>query len=222
MLDQITRCVAVFVATLTFGTTEAGAQVVTPEGCSPLATVHRNSCIATTVFSCAAGYQMHTYAYGKFDGVLHYSKDWVFNGYSEPGLDLARTDSSTLVAPIDNLLTKGWMTEEGNFALSTKLFKNRTYALTGESTLGIETVVFNDTVFRAGSTYRDFARQAGGAGFGFEVEFLYSEDRDLRIEGVWTRTSAGGTPDRLAHDIRAVYFEGEAGFMAATSEYGCG
>lgn len=206
-----------FAVSLTPGT----AQIATPAGCTAVATAHRNSCVTTTVFTCEMGYQTHTYVSGQPEGVHFYSDDWVIQGFRSDDIEIARIDTPPLTNQREALFTKGWHAEEGNFALNTKIIKNRVYTLSGETTLGIETVTLNGQEFRRGYFTRLFAPNAGSAGLSFEAELLVSPDFDMVFEGIWSRSAFGSDPERFDHDVRAVYRTGDAGFMAAQSDFGC-
>lgn len=220
---QVTvRGVTALCLLLSFLTVPAWSEVAdTPEGCSAIATAHRNSCIATTVFACESGFQSQTYNRGSLQGQHYYSDNWQVQGYEADGLSLARIDNTPQLLPLSQLFTKGWYPEEGQFALNTSIIKNRIYTLEGETTLGVETATFSDTVFRLGHTKMTFAPKPGGAGLDFDIEIFVSADPDLRLEGNWTRSAFGSDPELLDQQVRAVYFDGDAGFMQTMSEYGC-
>lgn len=106
------------------------AEIVTPEGCTPVVTAHQNSCVTTAVFSCDAGIVYHRFVEETLGARHLYTDQWTPLEWIalEPGLmETARVEQSVLPNTLADLVASGRVEEAGQFTLNSKIIKNRVY-----------------------------------------------------------------------------------------------
>ena len=199
-------------------------RVETPDGCTPVATVMKTVCQATTVFRCANSIESHTYQNGEHAVIHEYQPNWDMVGFRFAGFAGA---SMTAIAGsrddtnLNELIKTGQTEENGKFVMNTRMIKDRPYVLSGQVSLSEDVAEFGGAAFRTGSIKRLFEREPGAGGMAFEVDIYVSEDPDLFIEGSWTRSVFGSETEMFDQTPYAIAWPGEDGFLATMPDQGC-
>lgn len=203
----------------------AWAEMPVPIGCTPAATSHHSLCATSTVFMCSGGIEVHTYVAGNLLAKHLHDENWMMQGYeytNSAAMAFSKVEEGPEPTRLVDLVVNGRVKEGGKFALNTRVIRDRIYTLDGTITLSEEVVNLGGVDFRKGQIDRLFEPKPGGGGLSFQIDILVAPERNLLIEGNMTRSAFGSTPELLEQDVRAVYFEGQSGFMSMQSEYGCG
>ncbi|MGC3940477.1 hypothetical protein ACOTTU_21970 [Roseobacter sp. EG26] len=214
-------------ALLSFGASNAAAQDLAevPEGCQPVATVHKNGCATTTISQCSdATWQAVSYRRGKPLGTLSYDRDWGFfkwQTHESNKLTLELVPGTGTAMSRAALLETGRHDASGEFRLTTNIIEGQPYILTGNTEKTGATEVISGETYTFYKARRLFEREVGKGGLSFEVDVLIAEDRDLMIEGRWSRSVMGGNEEVFEFAPRAIARPGDSGFLATLSEYGC-
>lgn len=219
---MINRLILALAASLCAGPVWAQAQI--PEGCEPLATVHKNGCAVSTLFQCADGFTVHGYHEGRLDQVHYYDSGWGLRGFLYQGNNETRFDTvpGGETMKLSDLVADGEDVELGTMLFSTRVVKGREFTLEGTYTLTDEVVTLDGVDFKSGSFLRMFERPGVEGSRGeFEFDILVSEERNLFIEGSSTRFSEQGEPVHFDNTPRAIRFQGQEGFLASQSQFGC-
>lgn len=214
------------VSLLALMTAPGGLQAQTapvPEGCTPLVTVLKNSCVATTVFDCGDTRLAHTYETGVLTAINVYTPEWEFSEFRYPEEDSVRmvyVEGSGSSLALDQLWDSGETPSSGQFLVSTRVIRDRNYTMSGRNELTGEATL-NGVPFRTGKIYRLFEITPGNGGLEFETEIYVSRDKDLFLEGAWRRSISGNNLEVFDHTPYALAMPDDAGFLADRSEQGC-
>ncbi|MEX0280226.1 MAG: hypothetical protein AB3N13_03425 [Arenibacterium sp.] len=198
---------------------------VVPQGCSPRVTVHKNSCATSIIMQCSDGFEVHGYRDGRRDQGHAYFPDWglaSFDYQGDSGTRFLRVPDEGDWMKLSDLIANGEDTEEGTMLFTTRVVNDREFKIVGRYTLDGEEAYLSGKAFRTGKLKRRFERP-GIESSRLEVEFdiLVSEELNLFIEGSHLTTLFGQDPYFADYTPRAVVFEGEDGFLATSSQYGC-
>ena len=206
------------------GTALAADQVAVPNGCAPLATIHKAMCHTTTMMDCGDRREAWTYNNGEPIVVHVYASDWdmkQFRYADGQALQMTAVPNSGSTMDLADAVASGSVPETGVFLMSTNIIKDRKYTLDGRIEMPGETVDLNGVSFYKGRIYRTFELKPGAGGLEFEVDVYVAQDRDLIFEASWQRSIFGNNLEVFDQTPHAVYFAGEAGFLAAKPEIGC-
>lgn len=199
-------------------------EVAVPEGCMAIATVYKTSCHATTMFDCGASKEAHTFR-SDVPLVVHvYTPDWEMTGFRFAEIEGASMESIPDTGANTNLaqlLTTGKSEEAGQFLMNTGVVKDRKYFLSGQIELKDETVEFGEEKYQQALMHRIFEPKPGAGGMDFEIDVYYSPEKDLLIEGTWSRSIFGSPKETFDQTPYRVLWPGEEGFLATRSEQGC-
>ncbi len=199
--------------------------VPVPEGCKPLATVHKNGCTVSTLFDCGVGKQVLSFHKGKPSQVHQYDANWGLRGFLYQANEQTRFDvkpNSGAMLKLKDLLAEEKDAESGILLFSSRVVKDREFVLEGAFELTGEEVTLDGHTFQQGKLNRAFEREGvEGSRLEFEFDILVSEELNLFIEGAVINKPEGREPVPIDHTPRSIRFEGDPGFLATMSEYGC-
>ncbi|MDW3181482.1 hypothetical protein [Roseobacter sp.] len=203
----------------------ASDAVPVPARCAAVATAHKNGCVATTILQCESGWRALSYRRGSLNNTLHYSAKWDFMKWETEGageMDFAIVPGTGSALNLAELAETGAHTASGDFVMNSNIIRGQEYVLTGDTTATGETLTVSGEEFDVYLADRAFARKEAAQVLNFTTEILVSKSRDLVLEGNFSRAVNYG-PDE-AFDLRPqrIYGPGESGFLATTSEFGCG
>lgn len=220
LILRITTILSLFIG----ASAMAHAQTVpTPENCTPVATVLKNSCVATTIFDCGDTKRSQSYVNGVFEHEHTYSSDWVWRKYGNGRNDLLgleHVDGSGDAMSLAALVDQASSPAAGSYVMKTGRI-DRTFHLRGENLMTGETISLGGVDFQVGKLHRIFEPKPGAGGLEFKIDILVSQDRDLVIEGAWTRNAFGAGEEVLDSQPQAIAWPGEEGFLADRSTFGC-
>lgn len=204
----------------------ASAQTVAvPEGCTPIATVHKTACVVSTLFDCGSQRQILTYHDGTPDQTHMHTRDWGLAGFLYQANSDTRFDAvpgSGDVMTLSDLVADGRDTESGKLLFSTRVIQGREFVLQGEYVLSEDEVTLDGNVFRKGRLNRMFEREGvAGSRLEFAFDFYVSPELDLFFEGSFTSKPEGQDAITFERNPMSIRFAGEPGFLAARSEFGC-
>lgn len=219
------RWIAVLLLSV-FGSVAAAQELAeVPQGCTPQVTVHKNGCRTSVLLMCGAGRQVLTYADGKPDIVHFYDGDWGLAGFLYQANAQTRFDRQPGVGEmldLTDLVADGRDTEDGVLLFSTRVVKNREFLIDGSYTLTDEEVDLSGHMFRKGTLHREMQREGiDSSWLGFDIDIYVSEELGLFIEGDLVNHARGRESFTVDHTPRAIRFEGEPGFLATRSDFGC-
>ncbi|MEX0351086.1 MAG: hypothetical protein AB3N15_16805 [Paracoccaceae bacterium] len=203
----------------------AAAQMQVPQGCTALATVHKNSCAVSTIMDCGQTLLVRGFRDGHADSASVYDGNWgmlefLYRANAETRFTLKPGSGEKL--DLDKLISDGVATENGIFLFNTRVVKNREFNFEGQYTLGDEEVVLDGHSFRKGTVLREMERDGiEGSKIGFGLDLLVSDDLNLMIEGNITRHFEGQDSLTVDQTPRAIRFPDQPGFLATKSEFGC-
>lgn len=222
---MIARLTAALILSVFGGVAFAQEVVEVPQGCTPLATVHKNECRTTTLLMCGKDRQVLTFANGRPDIVHFYDGDWALAGFLYQANANTRFDRKPGVGDmlnLERLIADGQDTEDGVLLFSTRVVKNREFMIQGSYTLSNEVVELSGHMFRKGALRREMQREGiDSSWLGFDIDIYVSEELGLFIEGDLVNHARGRESFSVDHTPRAIRFEGEPGFLATRSEFGC-
>lgn len=211
--------------TLILCTPLAAEQAVVPEGCTPVVTVHKNSCATSVILQCEGGFEVHGYRSGRRDQGHAYTADWglaSFDYQGDSGTRFLRAPGQGEWMNLSNLIADGEDTEDGIMLFTTRVVNDREFSIVGSYTLDGEEAYLSGKPFRTGTLKRQFERPGiESSRLNVEFDILVSEELNLFIEGSYTTTPFEGDPIPADYTPRAVVFEGEEGFLATQSQFGC-
>ncbi|WP_147232874.1 hypothetical protein [Phaeobacter gallaeciensis] len=223
---MIARVMLALIASLMGSLAWAQETIVIPQGCTPLATVHQTACNVTTLLTCGDDQrQALSYKKGNLDQVHLFDANWGLQGFlyqanAETRFDLKPGFGETFV--LADLIKDGADSEDGIMLFSTRVVKNREFLLRGSYDLTGETVDLDGHVFRKGTLSREMGREGiASSWLGFEFDILVSEELDLFIEGSVVNKAEGRDDFEISQEPQSIRFEGDAGFLASMSEFGC-
>lgn len=201
----------------------AQAEVVTPQNCTPMVTISKASCVATTVFDCGERFEEHSYVRGELVDTHLFKKDWALLGYA------LRGDAQEMTVLMENghsltlaqLLREGKGTTQRDVVASLGRLKDLPLKLNATATLTDRTVDLSGNTFQVVELTRVITRSNGANPLEFKFEVLVSEELDLFIEGKYTRATPGAQPELKDYTPLALHFPGEPGFMANRPQEGC-
>ncbi|WP_299825279.1 hypothetical protein [uncultured Roseobacter sp.] len=200
-------------------------RVRVPNACTAVATVHKNSCVTTSIMQCAnSSWQALTFRRGKPLGTTHYDRDWAFvkwETHDANSLTMEHVPGSGISMNIRDLMDIGYHEAQGEFVLTTNIIDGQPYVLSGRTEYSGANVTVGDEEFLVFKADRLFEREAGAGGLAFNVDVLVSLSRELVIEGKWSRRVLDGDEEVLDYTPQAIYERGDPGFLATTSEFGC-
>ncbi|WP_371224894.1 hypothetical protein [Roseovarius sp. 2305UL8-3] len=202
----------------------AANEIPVPEGCTPVVTVMKNSCFATTLFDCGASKEAHSYTDGKLQIIHDYNADWELKEFRLISMNDARMTAvpgTGANMKIKELLEIGSVEENGDFLFNTGVIEDRKYNLDGRVELSDNIVTLSDVPFRKGRIYRTFELEPGAGGLDFEMDLYVSSDPDLVIEASWQRSIKGNNVEAFDLTPQSLIWPGEAGFLTDRSEFGC-
>ncbi|MEM9638455.1 MAG: hypothetical protein AAGA94_12465 [Pseudomonadota bacterium] len=203
----------------------ADGTVRVPDGCTAVATVHKNSCVTTSIMQCAGStWQALTYRRGKPLGTATYDRDWGFTKWETHEanrLTFAHVPGSGVSMNIRDMLDIGYHDAGGEFLMTTNIIDGQSYMLSGRTEATGAVVTVDGEEFIEYQAQRLFEREPGAGGMVFEVDVLVSLQRELVLEGAWSRRIMDSDADVFDHAPRRIADRGEPGFLAATSEFGC-
>lgn len=219
------RVILILLGILLGGTAIAQDGAPVPAGCKPVATVHKNSCTVSTIFDCGSTRQVISYVNGKPDQTHFYDRNWGLTGFLYQANDETRFDleqGSGEVMKLSDLVSDGIDAEHGVLLFSTRVVKNRPFQLDGAFELTDDTVDLSGHTFRTGRLNRMFEREnVAGSRLDFELDIYVSEQLDLFLEGSIISRAEGVDARTTDHTPRAISFEGDPGFLAVRSDFGC-
>lgn len=220
------RCVPFAVLAVTSGAGAVTAQdFVIPETCTAVVTAHNNSCSTTTMLNCGAeGWKGVSYVRGQLSGVSHYSTHWNFVKWETEGaarMVIEIVPGSGAAMDVRDLREKGEHVAEAEFVINTKVLKDQGYVLTGTTKPTGEVVMLGDEAFDVFEGVRTFERRGAKATLNFRFDLLFSQTRDLMLEGRSARAVNNTGWREFAMEPIALRGPGEDGFLATMSEFGC-
>lgn len=212
------------IATLLLAAAAAAAtEVSVPQGCTPIVTIERNSCVATTVFDCGDHFLDHGYVSGVLHDTHRFKKDWAFAGYALRNnlqtLEVLFDEGQSVTLPA--LVETGSARTDRKAMVATGRIKDIEYKLQAEATLGQDTVMLDGHAFRTGTLRRSFVPAKGTNTLVFEFAILVSEELNLFIEGDFARQTHASAPEKIEQAPVSLRFSGEPGFLAQKLEAGC-
>lgn len=223
---MIARVMLAMIASFMGSLAWAQETIVIPQGCTPLATVHQTACNVTTLVACGEDQrQALSYKKGNLDQVHLFDANWGLQGFlyqanAETRFDLKPNVGEAFV--LADLIKDGTDSEDGIMLFSTRVVKNREFTLRGSYELSSETVDLDGHMFRKGTLRREMGREGiASSWLGFEFEILVSEELDLFIEGSVLNKAEGRDDFEVIQDPKSIRFEGDTGFLASVSDFGC-
>ncbi len=202
----------------------AADQIPVPEGCTPLVTVMKNSCFATTVMDCGTSKEAHSYTDGDLQIIHAYAPDWQLEEFrlvSMNGASMTAVPETGSNMKIQELLENGRVEESGEFLFNTGVIEDRKYNMVGRVELSGEDVDLSGVSFKQGRIFRTFELQPGAGGMDFEMDLYVSSNPDLVIEASWQRSIMGNNLETFDLTPLSLAWPGEHGFLADRSEVGC-
>ncbi|MEM7317786.1 MAG: hypothetical protein AAF408_02055 [Pseudomonadota bacterium] len=201
------------------------AKISVPEGCTPIATVHKNSCAVSTILTCDNSFLILGYTSDRPEVAHMYDSNWTLTGFlyqanSETrfDVDLSRGKGMNL----QDLLTDGQDTESRTMLFSTRVVKNREFVMDGQYQMTDQEVDLGGDTYRIGKFQRTLQREGiAGSRLDFEYDFYVSEAENIFIEGAFTRSAEDRQSERVDQTPRDIRFEGDPGFLATSSDFGC-
>ena len=204
----------------------AQSAAIVPEDCTPVATVHKNNCVASTIVTCGEGeHRSLTYRRGKLSSTNSYDADWSFTKWETRGagaMEFAAVPGTGAAMSVAALKATGTHEGTGDFVINSKVIRNQGYTLTGSTNATGETVTVSGEAFAVYHADRAFARKGASQVLTFAVDIYISQSRDLVIEGTGSRGVNDMPMQSFDMTPRAVYGPGDPGFLQTMSEFGCG
>lgn len=196
-----------------------------PESCNAVATVHYSACETTTYLQCGdAGWLGVTHMRGKQLGVTHYGTDWNFLKWETEGsarMTFEIVPNSGKALDWDVLREDQVQEASADYVINTKVLKNQGFVLSGSTRATGEVVTLNGEAFDVYEGERNFKRNGASMTLNFRMRLLFSQERDLMIDGSSQRAVNGHGWMPVATQPQALRGPGEPGFLATTSEFGC-
>ncbi|GFE51225.1 hypothetical protein So717_29780 [Roseobacter cerasinus] len=203
----------------------ASDPLVVPQGCTAVATAHKNGCTATTILQCADGaWQALSYRRGSLNNTLHYDAGWDFKMWETEGagaMNFAAVPGTGKALDLAALVETGAHAPTGDFVMNSNIIRGQEYALSGATTATGETVTISGEVFDVYLAERAFARKGATQVLNFSTELLISQSRAFMLEGNFSRAVNNGPREQFELRPQKIYEPGEPGFMATASEFGC-
>ncbi|WP_195821256.1 hypothetical protein [Roseobacter sp. MH60115] len=203
----------------------ADEPVRVPEGCAAVATVHKNSCVTTTILQCTDGsWQALSYRRGQLMSTDHYEKGWDFTKWETEGagaMEFSAVPGTGSAMAVADLAATGSHTASGDFVMNSNIIKDQAYTLSGQTKATGETVTISGEILDIYLAERAFARKGADQVLNFSADIFVSRARDLVVEGDLGRAVNNGTREQFDFTPQAIYGPGEPGFMMTMSEFGC-
>lgn len=222
---MIARVTAALILSVLGGVAGAQETAPVPEGCTALATVHKNACITTHLMMCGQDRQVVTFVDGRPDIVHYYDGTWGFAGFlyqANANTRFDRKPGAGEVLNLDQLIADGEDVEDTILLLNTRVVKDREFMFQGTYTLSDEVVELSGHQFRKGAVHREMQREGiESSWLGFDIDIYVSSELGMFVEGDLTNHAPGRESFTEDHTPRAIRFEGEPGFLATRSEFGC-
>jgi hypothetical protein len=217
--------VASLVMAFGLGTAAWAQTAEIPAGCTPRATVHKQSCVATTIFDCGTRLDVVSYENGKKAGVHFYDMTWGFAGFlfqANPETRFDRKAGDGEVVNLSTLLAEGTDHEKTTVLFSSRVVKGRQYLIEATLTMSGESIELDGHTLQHGTFDRTFERKGiESTRLSYAFDFYVSEDLDLFIEGSQVRRAEGVDDVHIDHTPLGLRLEGQPGFLATVSEFGC-
>ncbi len=150
----------------------AADQIAVPEGCSPVVTIMKNGCNASTVFDCGSSKETHTYTKGKMRVVHAYKSDWELEEFrfaDRGGAQMTAVPDTGSNMQIDTLLETGNIEESGDFLLNTGVIEDKKYNMRGRVELSGEEATYSGVIFKKGRIFRTFERNRMPEGWSLKL-----------------------------------------------------
>lgn len=198
-------------------------EVAVPQGCEPVVSIRKQSCVVTTVFDCGNRFEEHGYIRGELSHTHVFDKGWAFAGYrlknNVQTVDIDFTEGHSIT--LEKLLTDGTATGERDASVGTGRLRGLEYRLLSRADMTDETVDLSGHRFRKVRMHRSFVRKQGDNQLDFDFEIFVSEELNLFIEGSYSRKTKGRDAEWLDQGPLALSFAGEPGFMATGHKGAC-
>lgn len=208
---------------ISFGTLALSDSVAVPEACTPVVTIEKSNCVATTIFECESDYQEHGYQNGNLIDTHLFDKNWALAGYR------FRNDIQVVDVQFDQghsitlaeLVKTGAGTTDRVALISTGRIKDREYRLQSEASLSGEEVDLNGYKFLVGKLKRQMKLATGSNTLVFDFEVFLSPELNLFVEGSHSRQTLGSDPEFVEQTPVSLRFPGQPGFLENMLEAGC-
>jgi hypothetical protein len=195
--------------------------VPVPAGCEAYATVHKDSCSATTYLRCEGRVDAVSYARGELTDTHSFGPDWDMIAYSadEGRMQIEAEPGSAPEASLTTALETGESVGERAVIMGGVLAGN---AIDVQSRLafGSETIDISGTTLRVGTLTRKMTIRKNGVTAQYDFEIFANAEKALFIEGA-ADVDQFGRKSRLEWTPRKISYPGEAGFLATTSDIAC-
>ncbi|WP_424988243.1 hypothetical protein [Microbulbifer sp. S227A] len=223
LIGSMARCRVAALVLATVATPLTAQQVSVPQGCEPIVTVAKKSCIATTIFDCGSHFEEAAFSHGQPAYTHVFNADWAFVEYRLGDdlrtIEIGFDDGRSITLP--GLLEHGSATSDRPAVIGSGALKGLKYRLHSEAALGDETLDLSGHSFRKGTLHRGFVRQQGENSLDFEFDIYVSEELNLFIEGAYSRKTAATDPEWLEQSPLSLYFPGDPGFLSTQLDEGC-
>lgn len=212
-----------FIAMMCLTAAPAMAQTVpVAEGCEAYATVHKDSCVATTYLRCGDRIDAVSYVRGELEDTHSFGPDWDMVAYfaDEGRMHVKAADGTAPEASLSDAFETGVSTGERAMVMAGSMLAGEVLDLQSKLSFGDETAEISGTTFRKGTLTRMMTIRKNGVTAQYDFEIFASEDKTLFIEGA-ADVDQFGRKSRLEWTPRKISYPGEAGFLATTSDIAC-
>lgn len=218
----ITSLIRASVAAVSLGTATVAQTVPVQEGCEAYATVHKDSCVATTYLRCGDQVDAVSYANGALADTHSFGLDWDMVAYfADDGRMQIEAEAGSLPeASLSTAFETGESTGERTVIMTGSMLAGSAIDVQSKMAFGDETIDISGTTFRVGTLTRVMTVRKNGVSSRYDFEVFASEDKSLFIEGS-ADVDLFGRKNRLEWTPRKISYPGEAGFLATTSDIAC-
>lgn len=196
--------------------------VPVPEGCEAYATVHKDSCVATSYLRCGDRVDAVSYAQGKLEDTHSFGPDWDMVAYfaDEGRMQIEAEEGSAPEASLNIAFETGESVGKRAVIMTGSMLAGSAIDVQSKMAFGDETVEISGTTFRVGTLTRLMTVRKNGVTSQYDFEVFASEDKSLFIEGS-ADVDLFGRKSRLEWTPRKISYPGETGFLATTSDIAC-
>ncbi|MGR3647604.1 MAG: hypothetical protein ACU0BJ_04105 [Shimia sp.] len=196
--------------------------VPVPESCEAFATVHKDSCVATSYLRCGDQVDAVSYMSGKLTDTHSFGPDWDMVAYfaDDGRMQIEAEAGSTPEASLTTAFETGESVGERAVVMTGSVLSGNEIDVQSKLAFGDETVEISGTTFRVGTLTRVMTVRKNGVRSQYDFEVFASEDKTLFIEGS-ADVDLFGRKSRLEWTPRKIAYPDEPGFLAVTSDIAC-
>lgn len=212
-----------FVSAILAACSVLAAEVPVPASCEAFATVHRDSCVATSYLRCGDQVQAVSYSEGLLHDTHVFGPQWDLVGYfaDDGKAEVRALAGSAPEADLTAALESGESLGTRELEFASGVLKGNKVTVDSALRFGDETVEIGGVSLRKGTLSRLMTVQKNGVTAQYDFVVYATPDASLFIEGA-ADVNQFGRESRLEWTPQKIVFAGEPGFLATTSDIPCG